>query len=49
MNGMWREFSKNDQDKTDSLLLKRFAYNKPLHRQRVVPIMAASQHSRSQF
>lgn len=47
MNEMWRKFSKNDQGKTDSLRLKRFAYNKPLPQQRVVPIMAASQHSRS--
>ena len=47
MNEMWREFSKNDQSKTERVRLKRFAYNKPLHQQRVVPIMAASQHSRS--
>lgn len=42
MNEMWREFSKNDEGKTDSLRLKRFAYKISLNPQRVLSIMTAS-------
>ena len=49
MNEMWIQISKNDESKTDAVLLKRFANNNPLNRKVVLSIMTALQYSRPKF
>src|SRR5690606_24655290 len=49
MNKIWIQISKNDESKTDPVLLKRFAYNNLLQPLGLLSITAASLHLTSRF